>query len=343
MAQREPAEWVDLAKGRVVEVLTEQHSVVTAELIARISEAGFRRSEVINIDPTHVMTAAKELTEEGVTTWASEPTRGKRVVKTLQLADQRRTATVTARAAARKRLLWTRYLSWAEGSARYPHGLIGPAGEAAARSAITESGIVIPLDPTRPQEVKTVLGVRVAGPLDSAGLIVPIEHGTALGNPVVVLFEVKNLREWIYPHNEQLYQLLAKAVHVQRERPDTALVPVFIARRTHFTLYRMAKQFGFLVIETARQFIGEVEETEMLEVRNGLQLHDLAVGSGPSLRVRDRLRGPIAKQVPISAPIWKQTALGREGTLLEAARVATNDERDDLLNQLRHLRGGGGW
>ena len=165
-----------------MEVLQDQHSVVRAELIARISEAGFRRSEITNIDPTHVMTAATELADETVVTWVAGPTRGRRVVKTLQLADQRRTATVTARAAARKRLLWVRYLSWAGSSVRYPRGLIGPAGEAAARSGIAESGMVLPLGT---QEVKTVLGVRVAGPFDSAGLIVPIEHGTALGAPVL--------------------------------------------------------------------------------------------------------------------------------------------------------------
>ena len=88
------------------------------------------------------------------------------------------------------------------------------------------------------------------------------------------------------------------------------MVPVFIARRTHLTLYRMAKQLGFLIIEMDRQFIGEVEEAEMLEVRNGLHLYDLTVGSGPSLRVRDRLRGAISKQVPIAAPRLEANGVG---------------------------------
>ena len=128
---------------------------------------------------------------------------------------------------------------------------------------------------------------------------------------------------------------------MQRERPEVAMVPVLIARRTQFTLYRMAKQLGFLIIEMERQFIGEVDEDEMLEVRNGLHLYDLTVGSGPSLRVRDRLRGAISKQVPIAAPRWKRTALGPEGALLEAARTAAEAERSRLISQLRRLRGDG--
>lgn len=342
MPQREPAEWVELASQRVLEVLHEQHSVVSAELIARISEAGFRRSEIVNVDPTHVMTAAEDLAAEGVVRWVAEATHGGRMVKTLQLTDQQRRATATARAAARKRLLWTRYLSWAVPSARYPHGLIGPAGEKAARSGIEESGVVRLLEPGR-HEVKTVLGVPVAGPLDSAGVIVPIQQGIELGTPVLALFEVKNLREWLYPHSAEVYQLLAKAVHVQRARPNVAMVPVLIARRTHITLYRMAKQLGFLIIEMDRQFIGDVEEAKMLEVRNGLHLHDLAIGSGPSIRVRDRLRGPISEQLSLAAPRWKQTALGPERPLLEAARTADEAERTRLINRLRRLRPGGGW
>src|ERR1700687_3983368 len=97
------------------------------------------------------------------------------------------------RAAGRKRLLYGRYLGWATGTARHPRGLVGPAGEAAARSAILESGAVIPVAPGA-AGVSRILNVNLSGPLDSAGYTIPLGVGGVPGQPVTLLFEVKNLR-----------------------------------------------------------------------------------------------------------------------------------------------------
>jgi hypothetical protein len=70
------------------------------------------------------------------------PTRGGSAVATIQPANQRKRGTAIARAAGRKRLLYARYLGWARGTARYPHGMIGPAGERAVRSAIIDSAFM---------------------------------------------------------------------------------------------------------------------------------------------------------------------------------------------------------
>lgn len=122
--------------------------------------------------------------------------------------------TKTARATGRKRLLLTRYNSWAHGTKRHPHGFIGPAGEQALRSAIWASAALQPAAPDA-GEVKKLLGVALPGPLDSAGFLVPLDRNGIPQTPVTILFEVKNIRSWIYPTAEELYQLLYKAVVLQ--------------------------------------------------------------------------------------------------------------------------------
>jgi hypothetical protein len=73
-------------------------------------------------------------------------------------------------------------------------------------------------------------------------------------------------------------------------RPDAAVLPVLVCRRAHPTLFWMAKQLGFMIINMDRQFIGSrIDEAAHLEVHNELHFHDLTLGEGPSLRVRDRL------------------------------------------------------
>lgn len=326
-------DWVSRARARVIEVLEDQHAVVHAEIESRISEAGWQRSG-LNIDPHHVTTAVRELRDEGVVEWTSSSTRGGRAVSTLSLVDTTGRATAITRSAARKRLLFTRYLSWAQGTKRYPEGLIGPAGETATRAGILESGVVLPATPGA-GPVSRILNVKLNGPLDSGGYVIPLVQGIPQA-PVTVLIEVKSVRSWIYPTSSEPYQLLSKGVHLQRAQPDAPIVPILVCRRAHATTFWLAKRLGFLIIEMGRQFVGEVEEDQMIEVRNGLQFNDLALGSGPSLRVRDRLRTVVLPQAADFAQLWKNAAATRAGDLIVAAHKAKKDTaRHPLVAELQ--------
>lgn len=77
------ASWVAKAKERVTEVLDDQHAVVLPELESRIAEAGWHGSG-LNIDPHHITTAVRVLTNEGTVHLAEGATRGGRPIKTLQ-------------------------------------------------------------------------------------------------------------------------------------------------------------------------------------------------------------------------------------------------------------------
>lgn len=342
-----PAEYEARAVDRIREILSTEHAVVRREVESRISE-GYWQSSGQNIDPHHVSNALRFLTKQrGEFEWVTARTRGKgkQPVPTLQPVDRTGRATKIEQAAARKRLLYGRYMGWASGTQRHPHGLVGPAGEAATRAGIMDSEVVIPLA-NDAGAVSNVLGVAVPGPLDSAGFMVPLDNQGLPGAPVTLLFEVKNLRQWIYPSAAELYQLLGKAVVVQQARPDAAVVPILICRRAHPTLFWMASQLGFVAIPMDRQFLGpHVEEPKYLEVRNELHFHDLTLGNGPSLRVRDRLKGPVRKNCVEFAQTWRRTVsdTNLSAALLQLSRATERHTRAALTETVKEAVVDNGW
>lgn len=337
-----PADYQARAVDRVREILATELAVVRREIESRISE-GYWQSSGQNIDPHHVTNAVRFLVEErGELEWVKTPTKGGAQIATLQPVNRTGRATKIDQAAARKRLLYGRYMGWASGTKRYPQGFIGPAGEAATRAGIKDSDVVIPTSASHP------LNVPVPGPLDSAGFILPLDVNGVPGTPVTLLFEVKNLRQWLYPGAAEIYQLLAKAVVVQRARPDAAVVPVLVCRRAHVSLFWMASQLGFMVIPMDCQFIGlHVEESKYLEVHNELHFNDLKLGNGPSLRVRDRLKGPIHAKCTEYAQTWNRTTSDPQisAALLQLSKTKANDHhgRAGLASTVEELIVDHGW
>jgi hypothetical protein len=340
--------YVGRARAAILTILADEHAVVHPELEARISEAGYR-GDFNNIDPHHVTTALRELSHGGSIEWIEERTRGGSAIKTIQPTDTRLRSTKVAAAAARKRLLYARYSGWSQGTKRHPQGLVGPAGEEAVRLAIRESSALQPAAPGA-GEVNALLGVTLPGPLDSAGYLVPIDASGLPQSPVTILFEVKNLRSWIYPSAEELYQLLHKAIVLQTARPEQPIVPVFVCRRAHQTTFWMSHQLGFVTIDMGIQYVGDVEEQELLEVRNELHFRDLAPGKGPSLRVRDRLTKTLPRTSVAVAEQWSATASDPAMvTVIEGIRRNTSNrqEHNALVAELRRansrLGRQGGW
>lgn len=339
------SEYTELAESRIHATLVEHLAVVHPELESRLAERYWHGSTSSNIDPHHITNALRDLRNAGVIEWVTGTTRGGHDLKTIQLADRKGRATKIDRAAARKRLIYARYTGWAQGTKRYPQGLIGPAGETAVRTALTESGALQPAVPGF-GETSELLGVKLPGPLDSAGFIVPIVKGMPL-TAVTTIIEVKNIRSWIYPTSNEVYQLLSKAVLLQRPNPDRLIVPILICRRAHVTTFWMAKQLGFFIIDMNRQFTGDVENEALLSVRNELHFNDLHNGTGPSLRVKERFQGTLPKHATASAERWRKTSEDLGPTILDLRRSKNQLTHNRLMARLRAestARGDqGGW
>ena len=231
---------------------------------------------------------------------------------------------------------------------RYPHGLIGPAGEQALRSALAASTALAPVTPGF-GEVNQLWNTSLRGAADSAAYFVPLSSVGLPGPPITLMFEMKNLRSWIYPTSAEIYQLLDKALRLQQAHPGQPLVPVFCCRRHHATLPWMAHQLGFLAIEMDIQFVGDVAEEPLNEVRSELHFLDLNLGSGPSLRIRDRLRSAaVQAALPRIATTWDTTTSGPLAPLISGARSASSNRAriaavEALRRGARDLGLQGGW
>jgi hypothetical protein len=109
----------------------------------------------------------------------------------------------------------------------------------------------------------------------------------------------------------------------------------------------MARQLGFLVIDMGVQFVGDVDEAGMNEVRNELHFQDLYRGTGPSLRVRDRFRDTLPHHCNDIASVWRKTALDPTlSAVILYLKVANSRDRGPLMEHFRAqvkaagLRGG---
>lgn len=60
---------------------------------------------------------------------------------------------------------------------------------------------------------------------------------------ILVGLEAKNIREWLYPQREEITELLQKCTAVDA-------VPVLVARRIHFSTFRVLNPCGVVLHQT---------------------------------------------------------------------------------------------
>lgn len=287
----EPEDYVRLGKRGILELLHVEHAAAWREIEAKLADASWPGLGY-PIDPHHLTTARQQLMTAGkIDDTAATATRGGRPISIVYPTDTRRRATAIENAARRKRLLLSRYLGWAQGT-RSRVGVIGPAGERVVRASLLQ---VAPhgyrLVPPTGGHAATLLGDPVPiGPLDAAAICTPYDpDADVAGTSIAVPIEVKNVREWLYPWSEEIYQLLTKASLIQHAHPDRPMVPVLICRKAHPTTFRMARDLGFFVIDTLRQYISEaVAEQKLQEVHDELGFSDLVAQDGADERITKR-------------------------------------------------------
>jgi hypothetical protein len=234
-------------------------------------------------------------------------------------------------AAARKRLLQTRYLSWASGTGEGEEGgsagVIGPEAERVVHSSMREAGhhLGFQFEDVGTGQTTTFLGQRVpGGALDNAVRfhVDDVPYGAAV--------EVKSVRDHIYPSSIELYQVLWKAARLQENLPEANIVPVLVCRRANKTLFYMAKDLGFLVFQAFGQWIPEGGRTTALainEVRNELGYLDLRVVEPTWDRHNPGLEGYFRKvlgaQAKSTAANWRNRG-SRFALLYETAHKANS-------------------
>jgi hypothetical protein len=349
--RRDPDHYVRLAKRAIREFLDESHASVSPEMEARFSDMQWKTLPY-PIDPHHVTTARAELVAEGVLTAAPGRTLGNRRITVFHLSDTRGRLTAIQRAGARKRLLQGRYQGWASGTSKQ-RGIIGPAAEHVLHASLTAAapyGYRL-LNPER-GEVRDVLGAPVpGGPLDNAAFYQPLDEG-GLPMPAILLpFEAKNVRSWIYPRAAELHQVLYKGAALKVAHPELEIVPVIMCRRVVTMTFWMAEQLGFQVIQAKAQFLppDTIDAEAVQEVRRGLGYFDLTQSVEPHSFVVYQLQTTIPTVASTRASRWADSA----PLLVEFFRTLrdthlSNADREATMNELRamaaeELRVRGGW
>jgi hypothetical protein len=197
------------------------------------------------LDP-HILGVAKDLlVQSGVLRRETSVLLGREVTAYLDgTAEAERRATEVERLAATKRRLYRSFLGWTS--------------DAKLCGGIAERHVAATLDNLRGQavwlepkigagEARTIDGQKISGGLDHAGHLAldPANPGAGF---VPFVIEDKNVRQTIYPHHVEVWDLLCKAGHFPNR------VPILIAPRFHHTTYVLFAAIGAIAIQTTQQW-----------------------------------------------------------------------------------------
>lgn len=341
---RDPGEDMDYdaeAYEAIRELLDRQLAAVRPEIEARLAEPTSPGSPY-GINPHHLTNALHRLKAERRIDEVARPTRGGRTIPVYVPANQTGRSTDIEEAAARKRLLQTRYLGWAAGSTRAPN-LIGAGGERVARASLLRANESAPnyriFNPDG-KEVDTLFRAKIeGGALDLAAQL--IIEGDELETVITVPMEVKNLRSWIYPSAHELFQLLDKAARLQITHPRRRFMPVLVCRRAHYLTFCMAKHLGFFVLVFDRRYASQpiqphwtVKADHLKEVRDELGYVFALTDEALPFLTR-QLESTVPQQAPDTAQQWARMAhaLAPHFAALRDERLEGTD-REQTLDEL---------
>ncbi|RSD26415.1 hypothetical protein [Amycolatopsis eburnea] len=303
---------MELARTAIEQTFEEQLVMPHSEIEARLWDLGWldpTNLRKIHFNP-HILTLAQnELERAGRILHITHPTKGGATVDLLSTADTRLRTTAISRAARRKGMLYARYDRWIP--------TIGDAGEAVVAHSLTEAmrrgdGFMPVNSDGKFGEISRIGTLKFPGPVDNGAWQTVIDPTTRLPLPAthLVLIEMKNRRLTLYPRHAEVHQLLHKAALAVDEFPGLPIVPALICRRGHPWLFWMAKDLGFRVQQTRRQFFTLPDKTDrryLTEVQEelGFDLHPI---NGEMPKIIDFFKGVLPKEAATAAQRWKLMA-----------------------------------
>lgn len=105
--------------------------------------------------------------------------------------------------------------------------------------------------------------------------------------------EVKNKREWVYPNNKDIRELLSKALTLDAVR-------VLIARRIPFVTFRLLSPCGLIIHQTYNQLYPSSEGALVAKLQDKTLLgyHDIRLGNEPDARLKKFLSTNLPRVLP---------------------------------------------
>lgn len=125
--------------------------------------------------------------------------------------------------------------------------------------------------------------------------------------------EAKNIRPWLYPHDQEIRAAVQKALTL-------GVVPVLIARRIPFVTFRVLGTCGVIMHETYNQRMANADAALAERVRDKdlLGYHDIRVGNDPDARLTKFIGTNLPGLVPAA-----RAKLAIYGDLLEGFATGT--------------------
>lgn len=287
---RSRAEWEELGKEALLDLLSEKFVVPWAEAEARISVKGWKNFDTVQ--PIQLSGARRSLRQEGRI--EEEVSAQNPPVHLVRLAYPDEGRRSLERLVGQRRKGYRKYLSWAG-----DQSLCGRHAERVVldslRAAALDADLYVPKQSTG--AVGEIKGVRVApGPLDALAHVMERESAT---EAAVVAFEVKNINTWIYPRAVELWSLLVKAAPLAAEFP---IVPVCACVRYGYEAQRMGSDLGFFVCAMRDQvFSPRIDPDEFDTVIDDFGL--VAIRHEGALEpVVSFLTGTLRRSPPLSEP-----------------------------------------
>ena len=113
--------------------------------------------------------------------------------------------------------------------------------------------------------------------------------------------EAKNIRAWLYPHEDKIRDLLAKAVALDS-------VPVLVARRIPFVTFKVLWTCGVVMHQTYNQLYPESDRALADQARDKhlLGFHDIRVGNQPDNRLVKFVGTNLPKVLPEARERFKE-------------------------------------
>lgn len=150
--------------------------------------------------------------------------------------------------------------------------MCGTVGERVASLSIQQAALQQPaltITPHTLGSVNEIDGYTTAGSMDTYCYYVSPSSGLPRDS-VPVGVEVKNIREWIYPESQELWQAIRAATELN-------CIPVLVTRRVHFATGRFCRSVGMAVCETQRQYFAPElrDDPRLLDVYRNLYFQDI--------------------------------------------------------------------
>jgi len=337
--RKKQAPYVDAGRQAIVQMLERYAAILWSEIVARAADRQWPGAP-FRLDPHILITSLESLIPEQVSA-SSASTRGGRRITVLLPASQEGRKTEIERAAARKRLLAARYSSWSSGASdeSTTQGVIGLAAERVVHDSLRQASPTVGyrlLNPDR-GSIGRLFGVSVPGALDNAAMFVMPDEAARY----LLAIEVTSLRQWIYPANQKVYQLLHKAAILTEALPEIEVLPVLVCRRGHLTVFRMARDLGFHVIDTnGIQWLprlSTITDEAVKEIRAELGYDDLRFADGPNKYLHKQFSEVVPNVAKARSRRWRQVG-SRFGDIYGSLRSRLSDNEVFAGHELNELR-----